>query len=184
VISGWEVGLIEGLQVEGKAAPVIPIKPAYGERGATRSPEKPSDLDVEKMLNVSDVRPAPAAADLCCLSRPERKSNRAGESSAGGKTRAPWGRAFDRSARSLYPYCECQYLLLNIRRHIRLRIRESDRGAVQGRKEADGKRVRRNAHRKFARPARSRDSNRGIIGRRDADSLDPDHATRCCWLLL
>ncbi len=73
VISGWEVGF-EGMQVGGKRRLFIPYQLAYGELGRNSIPPKAELIFDVELLNVSDVPPAPAAADiLLSFSDSERK---------------------------------------------------------------------------------------------------------------
>jgi uncharacterized damage-inducible protein DinB len=73
VISGWEVGF-EGMQAGGKRRLFIPYQLAYGELGRGSIPPKAELIFDVELLNVGDVPPAPAAADiLLSFSDSERK---------------------------------------------------------------------------------------------------------------
>jgi uncharacterized damage-inducible protein DinB len=63
VISGWEVGF-EGMQVGGKRRLFIPYQLAYGETGQGSIPPKSELIFDVELLAVTDVPPAPAAADI------------------------------------------------------------------------------------------------------------------------
>ena len=63
VISGWEVGF-EGMKVGGKRRLFIPYQLAYGENGQGAIPPKSELIFDVELLAVTDVPPAPAAADI------------------------------------------------------------------------------------------------------------------------
>jgi len=63
VISGWEVGF-EGMKVGGKRRLFIPYQLAYGENGQGSIPPKSELIFDVELLAVTDVPPAPAAADI------------------------------------------------------------------------------------------------------------------------
>src|SRR5580698_1126570 len=63
VISGWEVGF-EGMKVGGKRRLFIPYQLAYGEKGQGSIPPKSELIFDVELLGVTDVPPAPAAADI------------------------------------------------------------------------------------------------------------------------
>jgi uncharacterized damage-inducible protein DinB len=63
LISGWEVGF-EGMKVGGKRRLFIPYQLAYGELGRGSIPPKAELIFDVELLDVSDVPPAPAAADI------------------------------------------------------------------------------------------------------------------------
>src|SRR5580700_4495580 len=63
VISGWEVGF-EGMKVGGKRRLFIPYQLAYGENGQGAIPPKSELIFDVELLTVTDVPPAPAAADI------------------------------------------------------------------------------------------------------------------------
>ena len=63
VISGWEVGF-EGMKVGGKRRLFIPYQLAYGESGQGSIPPKSELIFDVELLGVTDVAPAPAAADI------------------------------------------------------------------------------------------------------------------------
>jgi uncharacterized damage-inducible protein DinB len=63
VISGWEVGF-EGMHVGGKRRLFIPYQLAYGETGQGSIPPKSELIFDVELLAVTDVPPAPAAADV------------------------------------------------------------------------------------------------------------------------
>jgi uncharacterized damage-inducible protein DinB len=63
VISGWEVGF-EGMKVGGKRRLFIPYQLAYGENGQGSIPPRSELIFDVELLAVTDVPPAPAAADI------------------------------------------------------------------------------------------------------------------------
>ena len=63
VIAGWEVGF-EGMKVGGKRRLFIPYQLAYGEPGTGSIPPKSELIFDVELLAVTDVPPAPAAADI------------------------------------------------------------------------------------------------------------------------
>src|SRR5580700_1196571 len=63
VIAGWDVGF-EGMKVGGKRRLFIPYQMAYGEAGQGSIPPKAELIFDVELLGVTDVPPAPAAADI------------------------------------------------------------------------------------------------------------------------
>ena len=63
VIAGWETGF-EGMKVGGKRRLFIPYQLAYGEAGQGSIPPKSELIFDVELLGITDVPPAPAAADI------------------------------------------------------------------------------------------------------------------------
>ena len=63
VIAGWEMGF-EGMKVGGKRRLFLPYQLAYGEKGRGKIPPRAELIFDVELLDVKDVPPAPAAAEV------------------------------------------------------------------------------------------------------------------------
>ena len=63
VIAGWEMGF-EGMKVGGKRRLFLPYQLAYGEKGRGKIPPKTELIFDVELLDVKDVTPQPAAAEV------------------------------------------------------------------------------------------------------------------------